>query len=65
METLTQPSGLDLAALSSRYVAMLEASEIPDPLRQPIAVAAVLLDLCQLAGVPAPDYLVAALERIQ
>ncbi len=65
METHTQPSGLDLAALSSRYVAMLEASEIPDPLLQPITVAAVLADLHTLAGIPIAANIVQVLERLQ
>ena len=55
----------DLEALSSRYVAMLEGAGVPDPLLQPLTVAAVLADLFTLAGMPMPTDVQSALERLQ
>ncbi|MDP9380564.1 MAG: hypothetical protein M3Q29_10540 [Chloroflexota bacterium] len=52
----------DVAALSMRYVAMLEEAGIPDPLTQPITVAAMLVDLCELVGQPVPAAVALALE---
>ncbi len=52
----------DVAALGMRYLAMLEDAGIPDPLRQPITVAAMLVDLCELAGQPVPAPVTLALE---
>ncbi len=66
MQTLTQSLTAtqtpDVAALGMRYVAMLEEAGIPDPLRQPITVAAMLVDLCELAGQPVPAPVALALE---
>ncbi len=62
METITHTPDLDLAALRSRYVAMLEASEIPRPLQQRITVAAMIADLFTLAGVLVPAEIALALE---
>ncbi len=64
MDTVHTPR-LDLQALSSRYVAMLEASEIPDPLLQRITVAAVIADLLTLAGMPLTPDVESALARLQ
>ncbi len=52
----------DMAALGMRYVAMLEDAGIPDPLRQPITVAARRIDLCELAGQPVPAAAALAVE---
>ncbi len=64
METITHTSGLDLAALSAQYVRMLAASGIPRPLQQRITVAAMIADLCRLAGVPVPEEATRALEAL-
>ncbi len=64
MPTLTD-TPRDLEALSVRYVSMLEASGIPDPLLQPITVAAVLADLFTLAGMPITPDVESALARLQ
>ncbi len=65
METLTQTLSIDLEALSAQYVRMLEESDIPDPLLERIAVAAVLADLFALAGMPLTPEVEAALARLQ
>ncbi len=51
----------DVAALGMRYVAMLEDAGIPDPLTQRITVAAILVDLYELAGQPVPTPVVLTL----
>ncbi len=50
-----------VAALTARYVAMLE-HEMPDVLGQELTVAAVLADLCALAGEPIPPAFLASLD---
>ncbi len=65
METITHPPGLDLAALTAQYVGMLEDAGIPRPLQQRITVAAMIADLCRLAGVPVPEEATRALETLQ
>ncbi len=50
-----------MAELSRRYVRMLE-HEMPDVLRQELTVAAVLADLCELAGEPIPPAFLASLD---
>lgn len=60
--TLTETPIADLERLSARYVALLEAEEIPAPLSQPIAAAAVLADLFALAELPVPAYITQALD---
>ncbi len=50
-----------IAPLCARYVAMLEDAGIPTPLQQELTVAAVLADLCALAGEQPPDHVRASL----
>jgi len=50
-----------IAPLCARYVAMLEDAGIPYPLQQELTVAAVLADLCALAGEPMPEQVLASL----
>ena len=51
-----------VAGLVARYLAELEDAGMPDPLSQSITVAAVLADLCRLAGEPVPADVALALE---
>ncbi len=50
-----------VAPLCARYVAMLEDAGIPTPLQQELTVAAVLADLCALAGEQPPEILLSSL----
>ncbi len=50
-----------IALLCARYVAMLEDAGIPTPLQQELNVAAVLADLCALAGEPIPPAVLASI----
>ena len=47
-------AGADLPDLIDLYLAELLADGVPDPLAQPFTLAAVLEDLCRLAGCPVP-----------
>lgn len=47
-------SGACLATLAGRLVAEMEAACVPEPLSQPVTVAAVLSDLFRLAGLSVP-----------
>ncbi len=51
-----------LEALSRRYVTMLEAAGIPDPLTTQITVGAILADLFALAEQPIPPDVAASLQ---
>jgi hypothetical protein len=44
----------DLTSLAARYVDLLAAEGIPDPLGARLTVAVVLADLLALAGAPVP-----------
>ena len=44
----------DLTTVIDAYLAELLADGVPDPLAQPFTLAAVLEDLCRLAGCPVP-----------
>jgi len=48
---------IDLASLVSRYVAMLEADGVAEPLAELFTLGWVLTDLCLMAGVPIPPAL--------
>ncbi len=50
-----------VAPLCARYVAMLEDAGIPSPLQQELTVAAVLVDLCEVAGARPPEPVLASL----
>ena len=50
--------------LTARYIDMLNADGVPDPLNTPLTAAAVINDLCNLAGVPTPPDVWAALEVV-
>ncbi len=47
-------AGTDLPDLIDAYLAELRDAGVPDPLAQPFTLAAVLDDLCRLAGCPVP-----------
>ena len=47
--------GMDLTDLIERYVRGLREAGMPSPLDQSLSVGAVLVDLCELAGVETPS----------
>ncbi len=52
---------MSLPDLIDAYLTELLADGIPDPLGQPFTLAAVLEDLCRLAGCPVPLSIAATL----
>jgi len=59
----TTATATDLTALTARYVALLAAEGVPDPLGARLTVATVLADLLALAGVAVPYDIEARLQE--
>ena len=52
---------VDFHNLTARYIDLVTAGGMDEPLTSPVSAAAVINDLCSLAGVPVPEVVCQAL----